>query len=99
LCTFGGITIANLRGGIRPYMSTGAKKLTTRLASEEIEVFADTWTRHVKVNLSKDGRLSITVKDGSYNNNKTIVDVELPSNDEFTPIIRTIEGIETELIK
>ena len=82
-------------------MSTGAKKLTTRLASEEIEVFADTWTRHVQVNLSKEGRLSITVKDGSYNSNKLIIDVELPSmeNPPFTPVVRIIEGIETEILK
>lgn len=93
--------MANLRGGIRPHMSTGPKNLTTRLASEQLEVFADTWTRHVQVNLSKDGRLSITVKDGSYNNPKMIVDVELPSIEDppFTPIVRIIEGIETEQIK
>ena len=93
--------MANLRAGIRPYMSTGAKKLTTRLASEEIEVFADTWTRHVHVSLSKCGRLSITVKDGSYNNNKTIVDVELPSIESppFKPTIRIKSDIEMEIIE
>lgn len=93
--------MANLRGGIRPYMSTGAKKLTTRLASEQLEVFADTWTRHVQVNLSKDGRLNITVKDGSYNNNKLIADIHLPGikNPQFKPIVRTVEGIETEILK
>ena len=97
----GGIKIANLRGGIIPYMSTGRKKEVTRLASEVIEVYADTWSRHVRIHLSKDGRLSVTVKDGSYHSNKMIVDVELPciENPPFNPIVRIQEGIEMEILK
>jgi len=92
--------MANLIGGITPYMSTGSKPEVTRLASERMGVHANTWTRYVDVTLGKEGRLSIRVEDG----NEAIVDVELPANegqykDAFEPTIATSPKIEREMLE
>ena len=73
--------MAKLRATIRPEMSTGYKKETSRLASESIEVTANTWTRHVNATLGADGRLSLSVRDGAYHSDKAILIVELPAQD------------------
>jgi len=65
--------MANLRGGVSPDRRGDA----TRLSSQHIHVWANTWNRMVKVDLSKDGRTSIRVDDG----NRTVLDVELPCNE------------------
>ncbi len=77
--------MANLRGGVTPDRRGEA----TRLSSRNIRVWANTWTRMVTVDLSKDGRASIEVRDGD----RTILDVELPCNegkdlDSFTPVFK-----------
>ena len=82
--------MANLRGGVTPDRRGEA----TRLSSQHIHVWANTWTRVVGVDLGKDGRASITVTDG----NKTVLEVELPDNegenaDSFAPVIR-LKGID-----
>ncbi len=82
--------MANLRGGVTPDRRGEA----TRLSSQYISVWANTWTRMVTVDLSKDGRTSIEVRDGD----RTILDVELPCNegadqDSFTPIFK-YRGVE-----
>jgi hypothetical protein len=82
--------MANLRGGVSPDRRGEA----TRLSSQNISVWANTWTRRIDVDLSKDGRTSIQVTDG----NRTILDVELPCNegkdlDSFTPVFK-YRGIE-----
>jgi len=92
--------MANLRGGITPYMSSGARSEVTRLASEKISAHVKTWTRYVHVTLGKEGRLSIRVEDG----NEAIVDVELPANqgqhkDAFESTIATSPEIERETLK
>jgi hypothetical protein len=88
--------MANLRGGVTPDRRGEA----TRLSSQNIHVWANTWTRMVKVDLSKDGRVSITVTDDkSYRgHDRTILDVELPCNegedkDSFTPVFQ-YKGVE-----
>jgi hypothetical protein len=88
--------MANLRGGVTPDRRGEA----TRLSSQNISVWANTWTRRVEVGLSKDGRVSITVTDDkSYRgHDRTILAVELPCNegedkDSFTPIFK-YRGIE-----
>jgi hypothetical protein len=82
--------MANLRGGVSPDRRGEA----TRLSSQHIHVWANTWTRMVTVDLSKDGRASIHVDDG----NRTVLDVELPCNegedqDSFAPVIH-LKGID-----
>ncbi len=82
--------MANLRGGVSPDRRGDA----TRLSSQHIHVWANTWTREVKVDLSKDGRTSIVVEDG----NRTILEFELPCNEgedqnSFTPIFK-YRGVE-----
>ena len=82
--------MANLRGGVTPDRRGDA----TRLSSRNIRVWANTWTRMVTVDLSKDGRASIQVRD----NDRTVLDVELPCNegedrDSFTPIFK-YRGVE-----
>lgn len=72
----------------------------TRLASSHIHVWANTWTRRVEVDLDKDGRLSVVVKDGD----RLVVDVELPSEvgqfaNAFPPTVKTVDGIGNELIR
>ena len=88
--------MANLRGGVTPDRRGEA----TRLSSQNIHVWANTWTRTVTVDLSKDGRVSITVTDDkSYRgHDRTILDVELPCNegedkDSFAPVIH-LKGID-----
>jgi len=92
--------MANLRGGIIPYVSTGARREVTRLASERIYIHANTWTRYVSAVLDKHGRLSISVEDGR----DIIINVELPAyegphKDAFRPSIKASPEIEKELIK
>ncbi len=59
----------------------------------------------VEVTLSKDGRLSITVNDGSINGGgKTVVGVDLPahkgeSKDAFTPGIKMNPEIERGMLE
>ena len=82
--------MANLRGGVSPDRRGEA----TRLSSQYISVWANTWTRRVSVGLSKDGQASITVTDG----NKTVLEVKLPDNegkeiDSFAPEIH-LKGID-----
>lgn len=82
--------MANLRGGVTPDRRGEA----TRLSSQHIHVWANTWTRTVTVDLSKNGRTSITVTDG----NKTVLEVRLPDNegkeiDSFAPEIH-LKGID-----
>ena len=82
--------MANLRGGVTPDRRGEA----TRLSSQHIHVWANTWTRMVKVDLSKDGRTSIRVED----NDRTILTFDLPCNegedqDSFTPVFK-YKGIE-----
>ena len=83
--------MANLRGGVTPDRRGEA----TRLSSQHIHVWANTWTRMVTVDLSKDGRVSITVTDDKVRrgHDRTILDVELPCNegedkDSFTPMFK-----------
>jgi len=82
--------MANLRGGVTPDRRGEA----TRLSSQHIHVWANTWTRTVTVDLGKDGRTSIAVTDG----NKTVLEVELSCNegkeiDSFAPVIH-LKGID-----
>ena len=82
--------MANLRGGVSPDRRGEA----TRLSSKHIHVWANTWTRMVTVDLSKDGRASIRVED----NERTILTVDLPCNegegqDSFAPVIH-LKGID-----
>ena len=93
--------MANLRAGVIPYMSTGAKKHITRLASESIYIHANTWLREVTATMDKDGRLSISVKSNSSNPD-TIINVELPANqgqkkDAFVPGISMSPEMEKEV--
>jgi len=82
--------MANLRGGVSPDRRGEA----TRLSNQQIHVWANTWTRTVTVDLSKDGRTSIAVTDG----HKKVLEVELPDNegenaDNFAPVIH-LKGID-----
>jgi len=82
--------MANLRGGVTPDRRGEA----TRLSSQHIHVWANTWARMVTVDLSKDGRASISVTDGQ----KRVLEVELPDNegenvDSFAPVIH-LKGID-----
>lgn len=89
--------MANLRGGVE----SDRRGEATRLSSKHIHVWANTWTRMVTVDLSKDGRVSITVTDDKgvgCGHDRTILDVELPCNegedqDSFTSIIK-YKGVE-----
>lgn len=64
--------MANLRGGVQ-----GNRGEATRLASATINVWANTWNRRVDIDLSKDGNLSITVRDDEGD----ILEVRLPDNE------------------
>ena len=87
--------MANLRGGVSPDRRGEA----TRLSSQHIHVWANTWTRTVTVDLSKDGRASIVVTDAEgLRSAKVVLEVELPDNegkeiDSFAPVIH-LKGID-----
>jgi len=88
--------VANLRAGITPYGKDGVmKKSVTRLASENVHVWANTWNRRVEVKLYKNGRLTVSVLDEGC----TVVSVELPDNEgsnigAFTPTVVSAPGFE-----
>lgn len=63
--------MANLRGGVQ-----GDRGAATRLGSEHMHVWADTWRRQVDVFLFKNDALRISVSDKE----KRIFDVHLPNN-------------------
>ena len=95
--------MAKLRATIRPEMSTGYKPETSRLASESMQVSVNTWTRHVDITLTANGRLGIVVKDGDYNSGRVIVDVQLPAEEgehalAFAPTIQHTVDIGTQEI-
>jgi hypothetical protein len=79
--------MANLRGGVES--DRRVSQPATRLADRRIFVWANTWHRMVRVDLERDGRVSIMVDDDGEN----ILRVELPANegdhkDSFAPRIR-----------
>lgn len=95
--------LANLRAGITPTGRTGVKKTVTRLASEHIHVWANTWVRRVEIDLDEHGRLSVVVRDG-HGSGAVVVDVELPAHKgeyegAFTPTVKAIAGVGFEVLE
>jgi hypothetical protein len=82
--------MANLRGGVTSDRREGST--ASRLATNRIQVWANTWKRYIIVELYRDGLCNIKVEDDWQKNPKLILSVSLPANegewkDEFTPTI------------
>ena len=82
--------MANLRGGVTSDRRGGST--ATRLATNRIKVWCNTWKRYVTVELYRDGLCEIRVEDDWRRNCKVLLSVSLPANEgewkgEFTPTI------------